>query len=284
MGKPAASPSTGMRRKRRRGRADIAGLVSVIILGLLVVAALAAPWLTPYDINEGSVSKRLLPPLSPGHPLGTDALGRDVLTRIIYGARVSLMVGAASVLLAGSIGTVIGLLSGYFGGRFDRIVTRVIDAQLSFPFMVLALTLAAILGPSLRNIIVTLVVSSWVIYARLVRGEVLQEREREYVQAARAMGASTGRIAFKHLLPNLIPNVIVMASLEVGRLIIAEASISFLGYGIQPPLPSWGKMVAEGKDYLFTSWWLSALPGGAIALTTLCANLAGDWLRDRLGR
>lgn len=265
-------------------RSDAAGILSLAVLGLLVMAALAAPLLTPYHYHEGSVTERLLPPFSPGHVLGTDALGRDLLTRIIYGSRVSLLVGAASVLLAGTIGTVIGLLSGYLGGRFDRMVTRIIDAQLSFPFMILALTLAALLGPSLRNVIITLVVSSWVIYARLVRGQVLEEREREYVQAARALGASTARVTFRHLLPNVVPNVIVLASLEVGRMIIAEASISFLGYGIQPPLPSWGKMVAEGKDYLFTAWWISALSGAAIGLTTLCANLAGDWLRDRVGR
>lgn len=257
---------------------------AVAAAGLLAIAAVAvgASHLSPYGVNEGDVARRLLPPGSPGHPLGTDALGRDVFTRLLYGARTSLLVGAVSVAGAGLLGTVLGLLAGYLGGPLDRVLGRIVDTQLSFPFVVLALTMAALLGPSLENVIVTLVVSSWVIYARLVRGEVLVQREREYVVAALAMGATPLRVVFRHILPHVLPTVVVTASLEMGRLMLTEAAISFLGYGIQPPQPSWGKMVAEGKDYLYSAWWLPTIPGLAIIVTTLCTNLVGDWLRDLL--
>jgi peptide/nickel transport system permease protein len=244
--------------------------------------ALGAPLISPYSPTGGNLQERLKPPLSKGHLLGTDTLGRDLLSRIIYGARVSMAVGVTSVLIAGLFGTLLGLISGFYGGWIDRILMRFVDMQLSFPFVVLALTIAAILGPSFRNIIITLAVSSWVIYARLVRGEVLGIKEKQYIQAAFTVGLPNWRIIAIHIVPNVLSAVIVLASLEVGRMIIAEAAISFLGFGIQPPTAAWGSMLSEGQDYMMTSWWLAVFPGLAIVVTTLAANIVGDALRDRL--
>lgn len=238
--------------------------------------------ISPYSPIDGSLQERLKPPLSMGHLLGTDTLGRDLLSRIIYGARVSMAVGVTAVLIAGLFGTLLGLISGFYGGWIDRILMRFVDMQLSFPFVVLALTIAAILGPSFRNIIITLAVSSWVIYARLVRGEVLGIKEKQYIQAAFTIGLPDWRIIAIHILPNALSAVIVLSSLEVGRMIIAEAAISFLGFGIQPPTAAWGNMLSEGQDYMMTSWWLTVFPGLAIVITTLAVNIVGDTLRDKL--
>jgi len=257
-------------------------LFAVGTLLAILFMALGAPLISPYSPIGGSLQERLKPPASKGHLLGTDTLGRDLLSRIIYGARVSMAVGVTSVLIAGLFGTLLGLISGFYGGWIDRILMRFVDMQLSFPFVVLALTIAAILGPSFRNIIITLAVSSWVIYARLVRGEVLGIKEKQYIQAAFTVGLPNWRIIAIHILPNILSAVIVLASLEVGRMIIAEAAISFLGFGIQPPTAAWGNMLSEGQDYMMTSWWLAVFPGLAIVITTLAANIVGDALRDRL--
>lgn len=252
------------------------------ILVAILLMALGAPLISPYNPAHGNLLERLRPPLTEGHLLGTDPLGRDLFSRIIYGARVSIAVGLTAVLIAGSFGTFMGLISGFYGGWADRIIMRFVDMQLSFPFVILALTIAAILGPSFQNIIITLAVSSWVIYARLVRGEVLGVKEQQYVQAAYTVGLPNWRIIVMHILPNVLSPVIVLGSLEVGRMIIAEAAISFLGYGIQPPTPAWGNMLSEGRDYMTTAWWLTVFPGLAIVITTLAVNIVGDRLRDKL--
>jgi peptide/nickel transport system permease protein len=258
------------------------GFASAVFLTLLLICAALAPVLIRIDPNAGSLYERMLPPGSAGHLLGTDALGRDVAARLLYGARISLFIALATVLTSGLLGTLIGVVSGYAGGVLDRILMRVIDVQLSFPFIVLALTIAAILGASLRNVIITLVISSWVYYARLARAETLKIMQRQYIEAASAAGSTPLRMLVIHLLPNLLPLMIVMASLEVGRIVVAEAGISFLGYGVQPPTAAWGNMINDGRDYIYNAWWLTALPGLAISMTVLAANLAGDWLRDLL--
>ena len=257
-------------------------ILSVGILGAIVFMALAADLISPWDPAIGELRDRLLPPLSEGHLFGTDPMGRDLLTRVIYGARISLAVSLAAVFLAGLFGTFVGLISGFYGGWPDRIIMRFVDMQLSFPFVILALTIAAILGPSLQNIIITLAVSNWVIYARLVRGEVLGIKEKQYVQAAFTVGLPNWRIMLTNIFPNVVAPVIVLASLEVGRMIIAEAAISFLGFGIQPPTAAWGNILSEGRDYMTTAWWLTVFPGLAIVITTLCVNVVGDMLRDKL--
>jgi peptide/nickel transport system permease protein len=257
-------------------------ILSVGVLTAFVFMALLAPLISPYDPAVGELRDRLLPPLSKEHVLGTDPMGRDLLTRVIYGARISMVVSLASVLLAGLFGTLVGLISGFYGGWTDSVIMRFVDVQLSFPFVILALTIAAILGPSLQNIIITLVVSNWVIYARLVRGEVLGIKEKQYVQAAFTVGLPNWRIMLTNIFPNVMAPVIVLASLEIGRMIIAEAAISFLGFGIQPPTAAWGNILSEGRDYMSTAWWLTVFPGLAIVITTLCVNVVGDMLRDKL--
>ena len=257
-------------------------VLSVLILLAVIIIAVAAPWISPYPYAGGDLSKRLKPPLAEGHLLGTDTLGRDLFSRVLYGARVSMAVAVTVVLIAGAFGTLLGLVSGYYGGWIDRVIMRFVDMQLSFPFVILALTIAGILGPSFQNIIITLAVSSWVIYARLVRGEVLGIKEQQYVQAAFTLGLPSWRIMGAHILPNVLSAVIVLASLEVGRMIISEAAISFLGFGIQPPTAAWGNMLGEGRDYMTTAWWLTVFPGLAIVITTLAINVVGDKLRDTL--
>ena len=256
-------------------------LASLVLIGVVVLAAFA-PWISPYDPNEMNLRHRLRPPLTEGHLLGTDHLGRDLLSRLMYGARVSAVVGVSSVLLAGAIGTSLGAIAGYYGGLVDRILGRIVDVQLAFPFLVLAITIAAVLGPSLSNVVVTLAVSSWPVYARVVRAETLALRQKLFVEAAIASGAPGPSIIARHILPNLLPSLLVLASLELGRVIVAEASVSFLGYGVPPPSPAWGRMLEEGRPYMTTAWWLTVFPGLCIMLTTLAANLFGDWVRDRL--
>ncbi len=257
-------------------------LIAAGVLAAIVFMAVAAPWISPYDPAVGELGERLLPPFSQGHFFGTDQMGRDLLTRVIYGARVSIIVSLAAVFLAGSFGILAGLVSGFYGGWPDRIIMRIVDVQLSFPFVILALTIAAVLGPSLQNIIITLAVSNWVIYARLVRGEVLGIKEKQFVQAAFTLGLPSWRIMATHIFPNMVAPVIVLASLEIGRMIITEAAISFLGFGIQPPTAAWGNILSEGNDYMTTAWWLTVFPGLAIVVTTLAINIVGDATRDRL--
>ena len=261
---------------------DPAGLIGVLLVLVVVAMALFAPLVAPRDPNRPSFGTALLPPGERGFVLGTDQLGRDVLSRIIYGAQISLLIGFVTVALAGGIGIVVGLLAGYFGGPFDSIAMRFADIQLSFPFILLALVINAIMGLGLQNIMISLVIAGWVEYARVARGEVLALRDREFVQAARVLGGTDTRIIFRHILPNIVTPLIVLTSLSVAQFIIAEASISFLGFGVQPPQAAWGNMLADGRDKILTAWWLITFPGLALALTALAVNMAGDWLRDTL--
>ena len=271
----------------RATRSNLGLLVSVVILLTVFVFALLAPIVAPHDPTEQDLEARLVPPFwtaegTSHHLLGTDALGRDLLSRIIYGARISLFVGFMAVAVQGVIGVTVGLTTGYYGGRFDAVVMRLADIQLAVPFFVLAIAVMTVLGPGLRNVVLVLGISGWILYGRVVRSEVLSIREREYVEAARALGGSGPRILIKHVLPNVFSSFLVISTLEVARMIIAEASLSYLGLGVQPPTPTWGGMVADGRNWLMISWWVSTLPGIAIFATVLAVNVIGDFLRDWL--
>ena len=272
-----------MKRARRHGVA-LAGLVVVVASA---VAAVLAPALAPDDPVRNDLLERLTPPMwvpggSARHPLGTDTLGRDVVSRLLYGARVSLIVGFSAVVLAGTLGVVLGLVAGYYGGRLDDLLMRVGDVQLAFPALVLAIAVLAVLGSGLGNVVLVLGVTGWVTYARIARAEALSLRHREFVESARALGARDAGILWRHVLPNVLPPLIVVATFSVARTIIAEASLSFLGLGLPPPAPSWGAMLDEGRNYLTTGWWLALFPGVAILAVVLGINLVGDWLRDAL--
>src|SRR5262245_7735668 len=269
---------------RRRDRAAVVGLG--VIAAAVLVAALA-PLLAPADPPKGDLLDRLSPPAwarggALAHPLGTDTLGRDVLSRLIHGARVSLMVGFTTVIIAGVGGVVLGVLGGYYGGRLDDVLMRIGDIQLAFPVLLLGVALLAVLGASIGNLIFVLSLSGWITYARIVRGETLSIKERGFVEAARALGAGDGHVIRRHVLPNVWAPLVVVATFSVARMIIAEASLSFLGLGVPPPAPSWGAMLDEGRNYITTGWWLALFPGLAIMLVVLGINLVGDWLRDVL--
>lgn len=266
----------------RRVRRHALGLLGLALACAAVLTALAAPLLAPHDPFTGDLALGLRPPGTPGHPWGTDQLGRDLLSRVLYGARIALFIGACTVLVTAVVGGALGLVAGFFGGRLGAVIMRVADVQLSFPFILLALTINAIVGLGLRNIILSLSAAGWVVYARVVRGEVLSVREREYVQAAAALGTGRARLLLRHVLPNVAPSIVIVASLQFSQFIVAEAAISFLGFGVQPPTPAWGSMLSESRDYLYVAWWLAAFPGAALALTALGINLVGDWLRDVL--
>lgn len=261
-----------------RNFAFTAGLLLTV---LLIVCALAAPLLAPHDPTAQDTSRRLEPP-SHEHPLGLDDLGRDVLSRILYGSRVSLRVGFSVVFLASIVGVTLGAMSGYFGGIVDTLVMRLCDILLAFPGILLAIALVAMLGPSLNNVILALAVIGWVGYARLVRGQVLKVREMEFVTAAKAMGAKSPRVIVMHVLPNVINPVIVMATLGLAGAILAEAALSFLGLGVQPPTPSWGEMLSAGRRYLGLANHLAIFPGAAIMLAVMGLNFLGDGLIDAL--
>jgi peptide/nickel transport system permease protein len=262
-------------------------MVGWTLLGAVIAVAVFAPVLAPHDPLHQDLDLRAGAPtitrFGPGaHPLGNDQLGRDMLSRLIYGSRVSLVVGSIAVLLGGSVGVTLGVAAGYFGGWADRLIMRTADVQLAFPFILLAMIIVAVAGPGITRLIGVLALSGWVTYARVVRSEVLSVREREFVQAARAVGLRDGRIMLRHILPNVTAPVIVVATLELARVVILEAALSFLGLGVQPPTPSWGRMLADGRDFLATAWWISTFPGLAIMALVLGVNLVGDWLRDVL--
>ncbi|PYM41559.1 MAG: peptide ABC transporter permease [Candidatus Rokuibacteriota bacterium] len=274
---------TLLRRLARRRTA----LFGLVVVALVFVAAAGAPWWSPWDPIEQDITNRLKPPGSPDpsgrmHVLGTDHLGRDLLARVIFGARPALLVGVAAVAISGIIGMIVGLVSGYFGGRTDDVFMRLADIQLAFPFILLAIAVIGVLGPSLPVIIIVIGVSSWVVYARVVRGAVLSLREREFVQAAQALGSRDGRILVRHILPNAFTPWLVVATLDMARVIVIESALSFLGLGVQPPTPTWGGMLADGRVYISTAWWLATFPGLAILVTVLGINLFGDGLRDTL--
>lgn len=271
-------------RKLLENKGAVFGLI--MVLGV-IFSAIFAPLISPHDPILQDVEKRLLPPLGqagadPNYLLGTDQLGRDIVSRLIYGARISIVVSVSAVVFSAFLGTLIGLFSGFYGGKIDSVFMRLADVQLAFPFILLAIAIIAVLGPNLQNIIIVMGITGWVIYARVVRAEVLSLREKEYVMAVRALGGSNGRIIFNHLLPNVVPPIIVIITLEMARMIIMEAALSFLGLGIQPPTPTWGGMLADGRVYLVTSWWLATFPGLVIMLVVLGINLLGNWLRDIL--
>ncbi len=263
-------------------RKDWWAIGAIAFLVVVTIVAILSTWIVPESINDPNFDARLLPPLTDGHIAGTDQLGRDVWGRMLLGARVSLTVGFVTVICAALIGIPIGMLAGYFGGWLEAILMRFVDVQLSFPFILLALVINAILGLGLRNIIITLIIVGWIEYARVARGETLVVREREFVQAAHLTGCGSPRIFFRHILPNIVTPLIVIGTLQVARFIIAEASISFLGFGVQPPTAAWGSMVSAGLDYIFSAWWLITLPGLALAAVALAVNITGDWLRDAL--
>ena len=272
-----------MRRLARR-RTSLFGLV---VVTAVVATALAAALVTPFDPVEQDIGARLKAPLTRDaggrvHVLGTDHLGRDILARIVFGARPALLVGFAAVAISGVLGMMAGLLAGYFGGRIDDALMRLADIQLAFPFILLAIAVIGVLGPSLTTIICVIGVSSWVVYARIVRGAALSLREREFVQAAQALGSRDGRILMRHVLPNVFTPWLVVATLDMARVIVIESALSFLGLGVQPPTPTWGGMLADGRVYISTAWWLATFPGLAILITVLGINLFGDGLRDTL--
>ena len=264
-----------------------APLGGLTILFLLVMAALFAEFIAPHSPIDQDITQALKVPFflkggTLSHLLGTDELGRDILSRIIFGARISLVVGFIAVAISGFIGTCLGLISGYFGGKIDSIIMRVVDVQLSMPYILIALALIGALGPSLRNIIIVIGITSWVDYGRVIRGEVLSVKENEFVDLAKIAGCSTYRILLKHIFPSVVNSLIVLGTLMLGRIIIFEAALSFMGLGVQPPTPSWGIMLADGRQYLTYAWWLATFPGLAIMLVVLGTNLVGDWLRDML--
>ena len=258
-----------------------------MLLLLIVASAIFAPWIAPHDPLAVNISHRLAPPVwmeggTPQHVLGTDQVGRDLLSRVIYGGRISLVIGVAAVLISTTIGVLLGLAGGYFGGRADWTIMTAVNVLLTFPFVLLALAVIAVLGASLGNMIVVLGVAGWPIYTRVVRAETMAIREREFILAGRALGMSHARIIFRQILPNLVSPIVVIATLQVAQVIVLESFLSFLGLGVQPPTPAWGNMLGEGRVYMLNSWWIAAFPGLAIFLTTLAINLMGNALRDWL--
>jgi peptide/nickel transport system permease protein len=254
-------------------------VVAFALIAVFALCALLAPLLAPYDPLLQDLGLRLRPP-SPEHWLGTDSLGRDILSRILYGARISLLVGVVVVVSAGVVGTAIGLIAGYVGGFVDDALMRLTEVFLAFPALILAMAIAGALGPSLTNAIIAIAAVTWAVYARLTRGQILSLRRREFVEAARAMGASRTRIVVRHLLPNALAPLMIQASFDLGGSIIAAAGLSFIGFGAQPPTPEWGVMISEGRNYISTQPWLSLFPGLAILLAVGSFNLLGDGLRD----
>ena len=279
-------------RARRRFRFSSIPLY-VYVFGLLllaiVLAAVFAPWVAPHDPLQQSLRTRLDPPFwidggSTAFPLGTDRLGRDILSRVIYGARTSLAIGLIALVIGGVLGTLVGLIAGYLGGALDEVIMTVVDIQLAFPFVLLAIALVAVLGTSLTVLIVVVGLSGWVTYARITRARVLSLRESGFIEAIESVGAGNSRIMLRHILPNTFSPLIVLATLELSRLIILEATLSFLGLGVQPPTPSWGGMIGDGRDFLGSDegWWISVMPGIVLFATALGISRLGDWVRDRL--
>jgi peptide/nickel transport system permease protein len=278
-----AEHAPASRARRTRGLA-VGGAVFV---ALLILAALAAPLIAPADPIRQSLRGRLSAPTFAGadgkaHLLGTDHLGRDVLSRVIYGARVSLAVGLSAVVIGGLVGAGLGIAAGFRRGFTDTVIMTLADAQLAFPFILLAIGIIAVLGPSFPTLIVVVGLSGWVSYARILRAQVIVLRSREFVEAIQALGGSVTRVILRHVVPNVLSTIVVIATLELARAIVLEATLSFLGLGVQPPTPSWGGMIYEGREYLDSAWWISTFPGLVLMLTSLVVSRTGDWLRDLL--
>jgi len=276
-------PAVGALRRRLSFRA-VFGLTVLLCIG---GAAVLAPQIAPWDPARQMLLKRLRPPMWEArglreHPLGTDHLGRDILSRILYGGRISLGVGLSAVTLSCLVGVTLGLLAGFHGGRTDAFIMRVVDVFLAIPYILLAMGVVFALGASLLNVILVMALTRWVQFARIVRADVLSIREREFVSGARARGNRSTRLLLRHVLPNALTPIIVVATLELAFMIIYESALSFLGLGAHPPTPTWGWMLSDGRNYVATAWWLATFPGLAIMLTVLAVNLLGDWLRDTL--
>lgn len=274
-----------LREAWRTLKADKFAMAGLLYLLALFCVATFAGHIAPHDPTFQTLGKRLTPGVwvpggSTTFPLGTDHLGRDMLSRLIYGSRISIIVGLSTVAIAGTIGTLLGLVSGYYGGKLDDLIMRWADIQMAFPGLLLALSVLALFGPSLQNMVLVLALNNWMWYARLTRGVMLSMREVLFVEAARVIGASNARIIFKHCFPNLASPLITLGTLEVARMILSEASLSFLGFGVQPPTPAWGLMLAEGRGYLPIAWWLVTFAGICIGLTVLAINLVASWLRS----
>ena len=286
MTSPAVSAEPAALPRRARDRRWPPTLPLAIVVAL-VLCGLLAPLLAPHSPVEGSLGERLVPPLGmegskAGHPLGTDRLGRDTLSRLLHGARISLAVSVVGISLTGAVGSFIGLLAGFLGGWVDTLLMRLVDISLSLPGILIAVLLSVVFEPSFTNVIIVVVFLLWPSYARLVRGETLGLKQQEFVALARVAGCSNLTIMFRHIVPNLLPSILVLATLHVGYVIVLEAALSFLGVGIPPPTPSWGVMVADGRGLIEQAWWVSILPGIAILVTVLSLNILGDWVRDRL--
>jgi peptide/nickel transport system permease protein len=276
---PAAVPAWRTRLARRRRYPYVSGT----ILTLFVLAGLLGPTIAPYGANEIDLVNALKPPVGFGgswsHALGTDDLGRDILTRMLHGARVALIVSFAAVVLAGLVGLAVAVVAGYRGGRLDAFLMRTTDASMAFPVILLAIVIVGVFGASTLNVVIILVVAGWPSYARVLRSEVLRVKTQDYVTMSRTMGGSARWAVRRHILPNIVPTLLVLVSLQVGLAIIAEGSLSFLGLGVPPPAPSWGRMLSDGRKFLEDAWWLPIVPGVALSLTVLAANMMGDWLR-----
>src|SRR5436309_11803057 len=288
-GEVVAARREGAERSRawRKLTRNSVALVGVAMLLVVVGAAIAAPWVAPHDPAKQSLIRRFTPPVwqqggNAAYPLGTDQVGRDILSRMIHGARLSLVVGVSAVVVSLTVGVLLGLSSGFIGGTVDTVLMTVVDIQLSFPQLLLALAFVAALGPSVLTIIVVLGLTGWERYARVIRAEVLALREKDFVEAARAIGASPTRLLLGHLLPNTFSSIIVMSTLQVAQAILQEAALSFLGVGTGSAYPTWGQMISLGRDFVSVAWWLATFPGLAILLTVLAINLVGDRLRDAL--
>lgn len=288
---PPTSGSRARRELQRALRSFIAAkwpVVALLILTGVLIAAIFGPWLAPLDPNRQNIMLRLAEPMADGPRdavfwLGSDALGRDVLSRLLYGARISLLVGVCAIVVGGTIGTIAGLVSGYFGGWIDDVIMRLSDIQLAFPFILLAIMFLVVLGPGVLNLILVLGIGQWVTYARIARAQTLSLREKEFVEAARALGDGTLSIMVRTILPNILAPLTVIASFNVASVILAEAALSFLGLGVPPSVPTWGSMLAESREQIIANkWWLAVFPGVAIVLTVLSFNIMGDWLRDYL--
>jgi peptide/nickel transport system permease protein len=266
-------------------RADPLVVLSAIVLFAVILCGLAAPLIAPFDPLQQNFADVLKRPVTHGEGgtywLGTDPLGRDLLSRIIYGARISLLVGVLTVLVRGTLGVLIGLVGGYYGGKVDDLLMRIADIQLTLPFLIVAIAVLVVLGPGLGNLIIVLGLTGWVDFGRVVRSETLSLRQRDFVEAARTSGATNAYIIRKHILPNTASVILVISTLQVASVIIAEASLSFLGLGVPALTPTWGKEISEGRDYAAIAWWLPTFPGIAIFATVLAINILGDWLRDR---
>jgi peptide/nickel transport system permease protein len=282
----AIAPDAAGAAWRRLGRLRW-GVGGAAVFLVIVLSALLAPLLSPHDPLSVDIRHRMAPPAwmdggTREHFLGTDQIGRDLLSRVIWGGRVSLVVGVSAVLLSATIGVLFGLAAGYFAGRIDWSIMTLINVMLTFPFVLLALAVIAVLGPSVPNMIMVLGATGWPVYARIIRAETFALRERDFVVAARALGMSHPRIIFGQILPNLVSPIVVVATLQIAQVIILESFLSFLGLGVQPPTPAWGNMLGEGRVYMLNSWWIAAFPGLAIFITTLVINLMGNGLRDWL--